>query len=79
MAEEEDNPGIGCPTVSEAVLATFWIHEPHVGQGSYIEWHQVIVVAYTGSASTPLRSSTAESTKSRVRGSWVAMSTVTSE
>jgi hypothetical protein len=44
VAEEEENPGIGCPTVSEAVLVTFGVHEPHFAQGGYIEWHQVIVV-----------------------------------
>jgi hypothetical protein len=39
MAEEEENPGIGCPTVSEAVNVTFGIHEPHFGQGGYIKRH----------------------------------------
>ena len=48
VAEEENNSGIGCPTVSEAVLVTFGIHEHHFGQGCYIEWHQVILGLPTG-------------------------------
>jgi hypothetical protein len=47
VAEEEENPGIGRPTVSEAVLVTVGVHEPHFGQGRYIEWHQLIVVPAT--------------------------------
>jgi hypothetical protein len=43
VAEEEDDPGIGCPAVPEAVLAALGIHQPHLGEGRYIERHQGIL------------------------------------
>jgi hypothetical protein len=62
MAKEEENPGIGCPPVSKAVLVTFGIHEHHFGQGRYIKRHRrsLGVNALRGSlpvdlASTPWR------------------------
>jgi hypothetical protein len=39
MAEEEENPGIGCPTVSEAVLGPLRIDQLHRTEGGYVKWH----------------------------------------